>query len=137
MSFSDLNDVVLTLTRGISIPVRLSIEGQELSSVKGMEEARVVVSSGNSYRQSTRLNAQGVARIDNVPPGEYSFSVDFEATKELYDNEILYGRTDVLYDSLLISDQAPSTLTVLLSSKGVRLRAISSTHYCNLQAAPK
>lgn len=121
MPSADLNDVVLTLKPGVTVPVRLSLEGTDFASVKGMEDVRVTLApevEGRSYRQSTRLNAEGVARIDNVMPGEYRAGVDQPKSTELYVKEILYGRTDALNEKVLIGDQTPNGISVLLSTKG-------------------
>jgi hypothetical protein len=121
MPSADLNDVVLTLKPGVTVPVRVSLEGTDFASVKGMEDVRVTlapeVESGN-YRQSTRLNAEGVARIDNVMPGEYRAFVDQPKSTELYVKEILYGRTNALSEKVQIEDQTPNGISVLLSTKG-------------------
>lgn len=123
MIAADLNDVVITLRNSIVIPVRLRVEGRDLSSIKDMDKVRVnmaPVIEGNSYRESTRLNAEGAARIENVLPGEYRLNVAQPRSTDLYVKEILYGRSDALQEPVQITDQ-PSVLSVLLSDKGGRL----------------
>jgi 5-hydroxyisourate hydrolase-like protein (transthyretin family) len=117
---ADVTDLVLTLNKGVSIPVRFSVEEQDLAAIKGWDSIRVGLQANNGgggWAQSSRMNADGIARVDNVMAAEYEVSVDFGTAKDLYVKEILYGRADVLNDPVRISDQAPSTLTVSLSTK--------------------
>ena len=72
------------------------------------------------YRLSTRLNAEGAARIENVLPGEYRVNVAQPKSIDLYVKEVLYGRSDALHEPVQITDQ-PSVLSVLLSDKGGRI----------------
>ena len=121
MPASDLNNVVLTLSRGHTIPVRLAVEGD--TAVKGIEEIRVALlppsgSMSIMWRISTRFNPEGAARIDGVLPGEYRVSVDMPPSIELYVKEIRYERTDVLADRLLIPEAPSGALNIVLSSKG-------------------
>lgn len=121
VSASDLNDVVVTLKKGVTIPVQFNIEGQQFSTVKGADEMRLSlepVAQIDSWQGTNRVNADGVARLENTQEGEYRVYVDQGTAKDLYVREVVYGRTDVLYENLVISDEVPSALTVTLSSKG-------------------
>ena len=129
MPASDLNDVVLTLVPGSSIPLRVQVEGKDFASIKDMDKLRVELSTADEsqgYRQSTRLNGEGVARIENVLPGRYRPTVSMPKSMDLYLKQILYGRNDVLYEPLQFTDQQPSALTVLLSDKGGRIEGTLS-----------
>jgi 5-hydroxyisourate hydrolase-like protein (transthyretin family) len=117
---ADLSDLVLTLNRGVSIPARFSLEGEDFAAIKGWDSIRVGLQANNGngqWAQSSRMNADGIARVDNVMPAEYEVSVDYGTAKDLYVKEILYGRAEALNDPVRISDQAPATFTVLLSTK--------------------
>jgi hypothetical protein len=117
MPLSDLNNVVLTLRPGISIPVRVGVEGVDLSSIQGVEELRVSLSSPTNGRLGPRINADGSATINNVVPGEYTASMDFARAKDLYVKEIRYGRADILDTPVMIA-APPETVTVVLSNRG-------------------
>jgi 5-hydroxyisourate hydrolase-like protein (transthyretin family) len=124
---ADLNDLVLTLNKGISIPAHFRVEGQDLATIKGWDSIRVGLqanSGGGGWAQSSRMNAEGIARVDNVMPAEYDVSVDYATAKDFYVKELLYGRTDALNDPVRISEQAPATFTVLLSTKVGRLEGL-------------
>jgi hypothetical protein len=120
LNASDMTDVVLTLSKGVTIPVRLAIEGAELQSLKGADDIRVSLApeTNGPYRQGTRVNAEGNARIDQVHPGHYRVDVSHPPTADLYVKEVLYGRSDVLHSPIEITDQTPNAVTVLLSTKG-------------------
>jgi hypothetical protein len=120
MNASDKADVVLILSKGVTVPVRLGIEGAELASLKGADDIRVSLGPDTSgpYRQGTRVNAEGHARIDNVQPGQYRVDVSYPLSANLYVKQVLHGRSDVLHSTLEITDQTPAVLTVVLSTKG-------------------
>jgi 5-hydroxyisourate hydrolase-like protein (transthyretin family) len=125
MPASDLKDVVLTLAKGSTIPVLVSVEGRDLSSVNDMDKLRLALMPAGEgygdYHQSTRLNAQGAAKIENVLPGEYMARVDQPKSTNLYAKEIRYGQNDALHYSFQITDLLPGTLTVLLSDQAGRI----------------
>jgi 5-hydroxyisourate hydrolase-like protein (transthyretin family) len=116
---SDLNDIVLTLKKGVSIQLHVRVEGQELATIKGGDSISVNLKPDfGGWHGTYRLNGQGIARINGVLPGDFETAVDFGTAKDLYVKEILYGRADALNESLRVTDQEPSTLAILLSTKG-------------------
>jgi len=117
----DVNGVVLTLTKGATVPVRISIEGADLTSIKGWEDIRlslVPVLPVMSYRRSSHPSADGMERFDNVSPGQYTVDVESPPSANLYVKEVQYGRSDALTTPVEIGDQAPSAITVLMSPNG-------------------
>ena len=125
---SDLNDVVLTLKQGVAIPVQIAVDGQPFAIEKGLDSVRVAITPpGDDFlggRQSTRPSAEGITRIDNVLPGEYRVSIGFDKAKEFYSKDVRYGRTDALNDPIQVTEQTPSAITVLLSSKGGQIEGV-------------
>ena len=121
MLSSDLNGVILTLTKGAVIPVRLIREDQPFSLDQGLDSVRVSLIVPDSYflgGGSTRPSSEGMTRIEGVNPGEYRVQVWLAQAKDFYVKEIRYGRIDALRDTLQISEQSPEALTVLLSTRG-------------------
>jgi 5-hydroxyisourate hydrolase-like protein (transthyretin family) len=121
MNSEDISDIVLVLKNGATVPARITIEGAELTSVKGWEDFRISLSpelSGMDYRQSSRPSADGTERIDNVSPGQYRVGVDVPPAASLYVKEVLYGRSDALAAPIEITDQVPGTISVVLSPNG-------------------
>src|SRR4030095_8211580 len=72
-------------------------------------------------RGSTRFNAQGTARIQDVLPGEYRASVEMEPSPPLYVKQIRYGRTDALREPIQVRADSTDTLSITLSMKGAEI----------------
>jgi hypothetical protein len=122
MPASDINNVVITLTKGATIPVHFSIDGQALSSVRNADKTVVSLFAANGREaQSSRMNADGDAKLDRVSPGQYRVFMGLEPDTDLFAKGVWYGRSDVLDSPMEVTDQAPAALTVLLSAKGGRI----------------
>jgi hypothetical protein len=124
MNAADLNDVVLVLSEGTSVPVQLRVEGAELTSIQAVDDIGILLAPENPdlpFRQSNRFSTEGVARIDNVLTGPYTVNVDFPPAANVYIKELLYGRSDVLHSPIEITNQQPGTISVLLSTKGAQI----------------
>ena len=119
---SDIEGVAMTLTPGLSIPMRLQFEGQELSSVTGFERIRVNLrpanagGSSNAY-QAVSFSAEGIATLGSVSPGEYRVQSS-TPSPEMYLKEVMFERTDVLNGPWEITNQTSGTLNVVFSNKG-------------------
>jgi protocatechuate 3,4-dioxygenase beta subunit len=120
MPLMDLNDVSVTLIRGISIPVQLRLEARDLS-LKDLANKSISLNNGGTAGSDIRLNAQGTGRLDGVVPGEYQVEVEIPKSMDLYIKEIFYGRDNVRDGPLRITDQPADTLTILLSDRGGRV----------------
>jgi 5-hydroxyisourate hydrolase-like protein (transthyretin family) len=122
MPSADLHDVVLTLSKGSSIPVRFALDGQAFSTANGVDEIRLYLEPeaefSFAFMRSGRPNSEGNTKMDNALPGEYRVQVALGRAKDFYVKELRYGRTDALNEPIQITDQAPAGLTVLLSNKG-------------------
>jgi hypothetical protein len=122
VSGSDIEGVELTLTSGLSIPMRLRFEGQDLSSITGLDRIRVNLRpanagvSSNAY-QAIAFNAEGTAILGSVSPGEYRIQVG-APSPEMYLKEVTFERTDVLNRPWEITNQSTGTLNIIFSNKG-------------------
>ena len=117
----DVNEIVLVLAQGVTIPARIAVEGAELVSLKGWENIRISLVpeiSSMRYRRSSRPTADGIERIENVSPGQYRIDVDYPVAANLYLKEVLYGRTEARSTPIEVSAQAPGSITVLLNPNG-------------------
>jgi len=117
---SDIEEATLTLTAGLSIPLRLQVEGQDLSSITGLDRIRVYLTpvgqgSSNAY-QAISFNSEGVGTLGGVSPGEFKVAVNLPSP-ELYLKEALFERTDVLNRPWEITSQSSGTLSIVLSGK--------------------
>jgi len=119
---NDIEGVELALTAGLSIPMSLRFEGQDLSSVTGLDRIRVnlrpaspgVIS--NAY-QPLAFNAEGTATIGSVSPGEYRIQIG-APSPEMYLKEATFELTDVLNRPWEITSQTSGTLNIVFSNKG-------------------
>jgi len=118
---SDINGVALTLSPSLSIPMRLQFEGQELSSVAGMDRVRVnlrpTVPGAPTPYQAISFNSEGMAVLGNVSPGEYRVQAN-PPSPEMYLKEALFDRQDVLTRPWEISSQTSGSLSIVFSNKG-------------------
>jgi len=123
VSGSDIEGVELRLTAGLSIPMRLRIEGQELSSFTGLDRIRVNLrpaNAGSTYSnayQAVSFNAEGTAVLGSVSPGEYRIQVS-APSPDMYLKEATFERTDVLNRPWEITNQTSGTLNIVFSNKG-------------------
>jgi hypothetical protein len=119
---TDIESVELKLTAGLSIPMRLRFEGQDLSSVTGLDRIRVNLrpanagGSSNAY-QALSFNAEGTAILGSVSPGEYRIQMA-APSPEMYLKEVTFERTDVLNRPWEITSQTSGTLNIVFSNKG-------------------
>jgi Carboxypeptidase regulatory-like domain len=119
ISRSDLENVALILTPGVSVRGRLRVEGQELSTLMGFERIHVelVPTTPNEYVQLPRpMQPDGAFSLDNVYFGEYRLRVDYPQ-QDVYVKEARFNAVDVLNEPLLISGPTSETLDIVLSSK--------------------
>jgi hypothetical protein len=118
---TDVDGVVLNIVAPVSIPGRLVVEGQQLSSVQGFERIRVQLSQPNnepfsSTPQFQTLNSDGSFREDNALPGQYRLSV-LLMPPDFYIKEALFDQTDVLNKLLAFNGSVPTPLDIVLSPK--------------------
>ena len=115
---SDVENLVLTPTPGVSIPARIRVDGQELAAIRDFERINVMLVSAGpiQHMQLPRPMApDGMFSLDNVPPGEYRLTVSFPRP-ELYVREALLNSVDVLHEPMVISNTAPGTLEIVVGS---------------------
>jgi protocatechuate 3,4-dioxygenase beta subunit len=121
ISGSDLENVALTLTPGVSIRGRLRVEGEELPTLMGFERIHVelVPTTPNEHVQLPRpMQPDGSFSLDNVYFGEYRLRVNYPQ-QDVYVKEARFNSVDALNEPLLISGPTSETrnLDIVLSSK--------------------
>jgi hypothetical protein len=117
---ADVDSIVLNIVAPTSIPGRLIVEGQELSSVQGFERMRVQLALADSLPfsqtpQFQTLNADGTFREDNAMPGQYRISLLMPP--DFYIKEARFDQTDVLNKPLAFNGSVPTPLDIVLSPK--------------------
>jgi hypothetical protein len=118
---SDIDGLVVTLLPGLTLPMRVQFEGQELSAVTGLDRVRVnlrpTVPGTPTPYQAISFNAQGTAVLGSISPGEYRVQVS-SPSPEMYLKEVLFEQGDVLTRPWEIGSQTSGTLSILFSNKG-------------------
>jgi hypothetical protein len=127
---SDLEGVVVTLSAGVSIPGRLSLEATANAGPQGTNSLatyRVQLRPSDNglmgtstvvlAMQSQAINGDGTFRVDNVVPGEYRVFVA-PLPPDIYVKQARFNQNDVLNSPMRFSPSDSGTLEVLLSSRG-------------------
>src|SRR5262245_27979966 len=118
---ADVDGIVLNIVAPVSIPGRLIVEGQQLSSVQGFERMQVQLAQADSLPftptpQFQTLKSDGTFREDNAMPGQYRISV-LLIPPDFYVKEALFDQTDVLNKPLIFNGSVPTPLDIVLSPK--------------------
>ena len=127
---SDIDGVVVTLTPGVSIPGRLTMEATANAgeqSINNLAGYRVQLMSSDNGAiaatpvalaiQSQAISGDGTFRADNVIPGEYRVFVA-PLRADVYVKQARFNQNDVLNGPLKFSASDSGTLEILLSSRG-------------------
>ena len=119
---SDSNDVVLTLGRGVILPVRLHIEGDPSPVARDLNEIEVGLLSATSSllpdAGTPQIKPDGTSTISNVLPGDYRVVVHVPESMALYTREAIHQRTDVLNGVWQVNSATSGQLDLILSSRG-------------------
>jgi len=123
VSASDVENLILTLSPGISIPGRLRVDGQEPAAIGGFENIQIMLESAGAgeHNQLPRPMApDGTFSLDNVPPGEYRLRINYPQPN-IYVREAFLNSVDVLHQPLVVSNTPPGTLEITFSSKAAQV----------------
>lgn len=118
---SDANDMVLRLSRVVSIPVRLHVEGDLSPVARDLHEIEVELRAVTSMVAGTgtmQIKPDGTSTISNVLPGEYRVVVHIPEDLALYTREAVDQRTDVLNRIWEVHSETSGPLDVTLNSRG-------------------
>jgi hypothetical protein len=126
---SDIDGVIFVAYPPASIQGRLTVDGQELSTIPDFARIRVrlVGLQSPASAQSQTLNPDGTFRIDNVRPGPYQVMVCLgfpgnsqncaRSTPDFYLKYAQFDRSDVLNTPLHFDGTIPTPLDIVLSPK--------------------
>jgi len=117
VSSSDVENVALLFGQGISIPVRVSLDGGgSISSLPNFDRIRVFLSNSatNVFITPPLIKSDGTALIENVPPGEYRVSLPGIPPTVFLKSAVL-GQTDALQAGLSISGPVSGPLDIVIS----------------------
>jgi hypothetical protein len=130
---ADADGVVLTLSAGVSISGRLTLEVPDIQGTQGTGSlasyrvqlrppASVLFPIGGSPL-SQPTSADGLFRIDNVVPGEYLVAIA-PLPLDFYVKQARFNQNDVLNKPMQFSSSDSGTLEVLLSSRGGQINGM-------------
>jgi len=132
VSASDVNGVLMTVAPYVSIPGRITIEGQGFPAA-ALNRSRVSLNLSAGGRRLTETSygaigglptpsPDGTFTLNNVMAGEYRLSLLLQPG--YYIKEARYNGSDVLNGPLLVSSSTPGTLDIVLSPKVGRISGV-------------
>jgi len=118
VSGSDIENLVLPMTRGFSIRGRVRVEDRELATINGFETIHVELASAGpgGHEQLPRpMSADGAFSLDNVFSGEYRLMV--HVPPDLYVKDARLDGADVINEFFQVSGPVSGILEIVLSSR--------------------
>jgi hypothetical protein len=116
---ADIEGLTLALSPPISIPVRLSAEGQELSSIPGYERVRIQIRSTSPnpdiINQRSPFTAEGTSVLNGVNVGEYK--IFLLPMPDLYIKAVTFDQIDAINRPFQVTNSTTATLNVVVSAK--------------------
>jgi hypothetical protein len=131
VSNADIDGVLLSLTAGVAVPGRITVDGMPLSSITGWDRIRVQLTPtldsafGPNMQPAAPIplgaRADGGFAINGVSPGEFTVGPVTGLPSGFYIKEARFGGADVLSQPLRFTGVAGSGLEIVLSSRATRL----------------
>lgn len=126
VSGSNIENLILTVTRGVTIPGRLTVEN--LPSVSGLQAAdnlRVMLQPANNEfmfmgSPPPVVRPDGTFAIENVSTGEYRLVLS-PMPPNAYLKSARFGNTDVLQEGLSVSGNLSGELEIVVSPNAAQL----------------
>jgi hypothetical protein len=131
VSNADVDGVLLSLTAGVAVPGRITVDGMPLSSITGWERIRVQLKPtldsafGPNMQPAAPIphapSADGGFTIAGVSPGEFSVGPITGLPSGFYIKEARFAQADVLSQPLRFTGVAGTGLEIVLSSRASQL----------------
>jgi protocatechuate 3,4-dioxygenase beta subunit len=130
---ADVEDVTVTLTTAVTLPGKVAVEGQSLSTLTGIDRMRVnlrtarggILEGAGNQPAPGVIGADGSFQIAGLREGEYIAAVNV-AAPGFYVKSIQYGGSDILNSSFKFSGSASGSIDVLLRPGPARVSGIVS-----------
>jgi len=136
ISSQDLDGLVLTLTTGVVLQWRISIEGMSVGAIPGWERIRVPLKPtldgafGPNLQPAAPVSrapaADGTFVIEGVSAGEFVVGPLTGLPAGFYAREARFAQTDVLSQPLRFSGVASGTLEIVLSSRSSQIDGVAT-----------
>ena len=122
---SDISGLKMTLAAGVRVPLRVSVEGREFSSLLEYEKIRAHLqprrdSSDGSYGQSASVNSEGLGAFENTRNGEYRIRVE-QLPTDFYLKTARMDNVDVLNGFWKFSGTPTGVVNVVLGDNPGRV----------------
>jgi hypothetical protein len=111
---SDVSDLVVSVSPGVAVNGRLSIEGQPLAAADS-SRVGVFITSVDKLLSANALAPQGVFRLTDVAPGQYRAAVG-ALPSGYYVKSATFGGTDALQNGFQVLENEVNGLNVVISS---------------------
>jgi hypothetical protein len=123
---SDIENIGLTLIPNVSIPIKFSLDGRDISSLIGVDQMRVALfptASGAGIIDGNLTRARGFTSVYGVAPGEYRLGLRWTLSEQpdLFVKEARFGGKDILDQPFAVTNSSRETLNIVLSDKGSQL----------------
>jgi Carboxypeptidase regulatory-like domain len=135
ISDQDVDGLLLTLTPGVALPGRISIEGVNLSSIPGWERIRVPLKPALDGAFAPNLQpaapvpqpplADGTFVIAGVSAGEFTVGPVTGLPAGFYVKEARFSQADVLSQPLRFSGVGGGALEIVLSSRASQVDGVA------------
>jgi len=131
---ADVEDVAITLTTAATLPGKVAVEGQSLSTLTGIDRMRVTLRAARGGIPDVGVGQQpgpgivgadGSFQIAGLREGEYIAAVNV-ASAGFYVKSIQYGGSDILNNSFKFSGSASGSVDVILRPGTARVGGIVS-----------
>jgi hypothetical protein len=134
VSNADVEDVAVTLTTAVTLPGKVAVEGQALSTLTGIDRMRVTIRAARGGIPEAAagqqpapgiVGADGSFQVAGLREGEYIAAVNV-ASPGFYVKSIQYGGSDILNNSFKFSGSASGSVDVILRPGPARVSGIVS-----------
>jgi hypothetical protein len=130
----DVEGVMITLNTAVTLPGRVAVEGQALSTLTGIDRLRVSLRAAQDGVPATGVaqqpapgvvGADGTFRIAGIREGEFIAQINL-VSPGFYVKSIQYGGSDILNNSFKFSGSASGSVDVIIRPGSARISGIVS-----------
>jgi 5-hydroxyisourate hydrolase-like protein (transthyretin family) len=128
---ADVENVAIVLTAGVTVPGKVSVEGQALSAVTGIDRMRVTLRSwqdgalmqGGVQPGPGVVSADGSFQITGLREGEFIAQVNV-TSPGFYVKSVRYGGSEILNNPFKFSGSGSGTIDVILRPGAARVSGV-------------
>jgi hypothetical protein len=128
---ADVDGLVVTVTPMVSIPIQITVDGREFSSVANLDRWRVNLRDNNKDTKTlmpglngttpSALTSNGLSKFENVLPGSYLLQVLSAPPPGVYVKTVTYRDKDAVNEAIQISGSEAGAFSVILGTNPGRI----------------